>query len=542
MGDAVRSWVAGRIALSTIAEPPPVARGRLAWDLVVLCALAALFITAAALRREFLGDGVRHLSALWSGHPQIGEPRWLLFPSVAQLWIRLLSVNDPVKGAESVLRALVGLSVASGVLFLWSIRAWLRVDCGDESRRTAALLLAGSCAPSLILFTDIAEPQLAAAIAAAGLAYARVRREDTGHALRSLVCAVAAVAIAALIYQGVILAFGMLPLVVSRSISPRRVLLAGAVGIATVMATMIVPQVLTGTPATTAAKAVVVGEHNPLTRSMMAEQSPWKYLGAALLGPPQGIVALDNYSGLRALRSSLRATGSPLAAAAFANVILLLVGSGVTAFLFLNAVRHRQWGLIIAAAILLTLPVVRNQQYGYVKFYVLWPIPIALLALRCRARTVFTIALVVLAANSWVVGAQIRRGRDEYRHAIAAYASAAPSTCWLTSGWMPPFPYHWPGTVTPLLGTLATGNEVNAHPSALTVALHRCLCNSTSVWTDTTTRDIHVVRSIADHFGYTAIDLSAVVLDPADAAGTPMPAVLVYSPSAQQRACRFATP
>ena len=537
MGNAPRSRPARGNALSTVTPTPSPTRHHLAADQLVLLAIAALLILAGATRREFLGDGVRHLPAILSSM-QPGEPRWLLFPPFANVWVRVLSAVGVVGDVESTLRALVALSVASGILFLVALRAWLRSECGDDSPRAAALLLAGSCGPFLILFSDVAEPQVAAAIAAAGLAFARARRDDIQEGARAAYGAIAAIAIASLIYQGVILAFAMLPLVVStKTIARRRLVMASCVAVLVVVTAMIVTEIWKGTPAVAAAAAVVGGERNPLMRSMMAVVSPLKYVAAILAGPPQGIVALDNFGGLRALQSSLASGGR----SAIVHVGLLLVGWLVTGGLLVRGVRDRQWCVLAAAAVLLALPVIRNQQYAYVKFYVLWPIPVALLARRCHTRTIVAGAAIVLAANGSLVSEQIRRGRENYGHARAAFASATPSTCWFTSGWSPPFAYLWPGTATPVLGILGTGTEPDAQRAALTAALRRCFCDSEAVWTDTTARDAEVVRSVADHFGYSTVDLASVLIDANDVSGNPVPGLLVYSAPARDSACR-ATP
>ena len=537
MGAAARSWPGGRNPLSGVTTTPRARRAKtgLLRDGLVLIAIAALLVFAGAFRREFLGDGVRHLPAVLSDQIHAGEPRWLLFPPLASVWVRLLSVRGMSGGAEAALRALVVLSVGSGILFLFCIRTWLRCESADDARRAAALLLAGSCAPVLILFSDIAEPQVAAAIAAAGLAYARVWRDDERRAPIAMLCAVGAIAVASLIYQGTMLAVGMLPLVVSsQAVSHRRVLAATAAAVFVVVATMLAVQILSGTSALVAGGAVIKGEHNPLTRSMMASPSSWKYLAAAVAGPPQGIVALDSYSGLRALVSSA-ASGDHRAVA---NVSLLFLGLAVTGMLLVKGVRDRQWHVLAAAAIVLALPVIRNHQYAYVKFYMLWPIPVGLLAIRYRARVIFITAITVLAANGWLVGVQIREGRDRYRDARARYASATPSTCWLTSGWTPPFAYFWPGTSTPILGTLATGSDPETQRRALTVSLRQCFCESDKVWTDTTSQDADVVTSIARHFDYRDIELLSVLMDPREADGNSVPGVWVYTDSVRQQACR----
>ena len=509
-------------------------------DVFVLVGLGTILVIAAWSRHEFLGDGVRHLPAILSDHIQAGEPRWLLFPVLAHLWVRMLSAVGLVNGAESSLRAVLTLCVASGILFLGFLLIWLRTECKEATRRTAALLLAGSCAPFLLLFTDIAEPQIAAAVAAAGLAFARVHRDDPCRSPAAVMSAAGAIAFASLIYQGVILALGMLPLVATRQTLGRRSVAAAVVfAVVAPAAAMIAAQIAIGAAPRAAIAMTFNGESNPMTRTFMASSSPVKYVVAAVMGPPQGIVALENFAGLKALWRALTSSDSRAASSGALNVARLFLGFTITVLLLFRAVRDRRWRVLVAVAVLLALPVFRNQQYGYVKFYVLWPIPVALLAVHCRARTMLILATTVLVVNGWLVAHAIGQGRERLIAARTTYARATSSTCWLTSGWAPPFSYTWPGTTATILGTLATGHQPAVQADFLTRSLRRCLCESTAVWTDTTTRDAEVVTAIAQHFGYTSIDLASVLLDPSAAEGRPlMPGVLEYSERARIRACR----
>jgi hypothetical protein len=533
---------ARRFRLIASGPVPPAAgrRQRLPLDQLVFLALTGLVLSLSCLRREFLGDGVRHLPAILSDHLQFGEPRWLLFPAVANLWVHALSTIGLVTGAESALHALLALSAASGAVFLAAILVWLRRDCDDAGRRAAALVLAGSCAPILILFSDIAEPPLAAAIATASLAYARIHRDDPERARGAALSAVAMIAVASLIYQGTILAFGMLPLVVSGvTMRRRQFVIATVCAVLAVGIAMTGIQVSAGTSMASAVSTIARGEQNPLTRSLMGTRSLGKYAVAAVAGPPQAIVALDSYSGLPALRAALRSENGQIAALALQNLTCLMIGFLVTGILLFRATRDGEWKTLIAAAILLGLPILRNQQYGYVKFYVLWPIPVALLASRCSARITAVLASTVLAVNLWVVGGELRRGRENYRASREAYATATPATCWLTSGWTPPFAYLWPGTSTPILGILATGSRPEIQRRALTTSLRRCFCDSDRVWSDTTTRDARMIQWIASHFDYAANDvLSRVLIDSHAAARTPLPGIVEYDTQTRLRICQ----
>ena len=344
-----------------------------------------------------------------SARPQLGEPRWLLFPAVAWVWVRLLSVVGLAGGAEPALRSLLWMCVASGIAFLYGTRAWLLLECGSEARRASALLLAGSCAPVLILFSDIAEPQIAAAIVVCGLAYARARRDDPDRAQKAAVFAIAAIAFATLMYQGAILALGMLPLVVSSAPAvKRRAMMAAGVSVLVVFAVMIGTQVADGTTPRVAASTAFGGERNPLMRTFMARRSPAKYFVAMIAGPPQGIAALENFSGLPALVASLGSADGSMARLAALNASRLILGCVVVGILLVSGVRTARWPAIFALGVLLLLPVLRNQQYAYPKFFILWPVPVSLLAIRCLLGRLPSLPWRA-ASNAWLVVQDIRR-------------------------------------------------------------------------------------------------------------------------------------
>jgi hypothetical protein len=507
-------------------------------ELVVIGLLAAVLVAAAASRRDFIGDGVRHLPAALAGPLRFGEARWVMFPPLLFALLRPLAAAGLIDRVESAIQPVLWFTVACGLVFLASVDKWLRADCDDPARRAAALLLAGSCAPFLALFSDIAEVQAAATIAVAGLAYARAH-PDGG---RGAVVAITAIAAATLIYEGTILALGMLPLVATRqTLLRRRVLGALSIAVAIVPVVIIAAQAAGGMPLDLAVAAPLAGERNPLARSLMTQPSAAKFAVALLAGPPQGIVALKDFSGVPALWAGLRASDAVTTSLATANVLRLMLGLSVGALLFAGTVRRRDWRVILAGVVILVLPLFRNQQYAYVKFFALWPVPVALAALRCRARAIAVAASLVLLSNGWLLAEEIQRGRRLHAALGQAYAAATPTTCWMTSGWAPPMWYLWPGTTTPVLGILSTGSDPRAQAVVLTESLRSCFCDSTSVWTDTTAHDSSVVASLAGHFDYRDVDLATLLLAESTSRSEPPTGIYVYPEPARRQICGVVT-
>ena len=504
-------------------------------ELVVLGLLTAVLVVAAASRRDFIGDGVRHLPAALSGSLRFGEARWVMFPPLLFALLRPFAAVGLIDRVESAIQPVLWLSVGCGVFFIVRVDKWLRAECEDPARRAAALLLAGSCAPFLGLFSDIAEVQVAAAMAVAGLAYARAHPDGD----RGAIVAIAAVAAATLIYEGTILALGMLPLVAARqTLLHRHVLAALGTAGAIVIVVIISAQVAAGIPLDLAVAATITGERNPLARSFMTQPSVAKYAVALLAGPPQGIVALRDFSGVSALVTGVRSSDAGTIALFAANILRLVLGLAVAGLLLAATVRYRDWRVLFAAAVILILPLLRNQQYAYVKFFALWPVPVAVAALRCRARTITVMASLVLISNGWLLAEEIQRGRRLHATIERAYRAVTPTTCWMTSGWAPPMWYLWPGTTAPVLGVLATGSDPRAQATALTRSLRACFCDSTAVWTDTTAGDASVVASLADHFDYRVVDLTTLLLDEPAATTPALARIQTYPDAERQRICR----
>jgi hypothetical protein len=207
------------------------------------------------------------------------------------------------------------------------------------------------------------------------------------------------------------------------------------------------------------------------------------------------------------------------------------------------AVRHRDWRALVAMLSLAVLPVMRNQQYAYVKFYVLWPAVAALIATRYRARDVALAASILLAMNGWVLAEDVERGRRSYASITSAYRGASPSSCFMTAGWTPPFHYRWPGTTTGIIATLATGDDPVRQGYVLTQALHDCFCGASDVWTDATRESGPALGQVAAHFRYAPIDLTRLLANPTqDSRGLPtVPSLAVYSRAGQAEKCGLLT-
>src|SRR5258706_14501455 len=88
---------------------------------LVLGALVFILILTASARRDFLGDGLRHLPAALSSAPHLGEARWLLFPLLLFLLVKPLAALGLVTGGEAAIQPFLWVSVASGALFLFSL-------------------------------------------------------------------------------------------------------------------------------------------------------------------------------------------------------------------------------------------------------------------------------------------------------------------------------------------------------------------------------------------------------------------------------------
>ncbi len=226
---------------------------------------------------------------------------------------------------------------------------------------------------------------------------------------------------------------------------------------------------------------------------------------------------LPEFHGFREIIVGLR---SGLARREAASVALrLAVGALAVGGFVVAAARRRDFALLAAIGAVLVLPLVRHQQYGYVKYYILLPVIVAVAASRLPARVMVPLAVAIAVLNGSALFDKIRAGRQLYAARVRVYEHAGPSDCWLSTGWGPPIGFRWPGTVCAVLGKLAGGsaNDVNqvisqAHAN-LTACLRQCFCEARSVYTDDMTeRGLVSLGEVTRQFQYSDLNLADFVL------------------------------
>ena len=482
-------------------------------ETLVLAAFSLLLVVVAACRQEFIGDGVRHLQgAIESDAPQFGAPRWLLFPALAWLLIHPLAALGVVTGIEPAIQVILALCVLSGIAYVWGLDVWLRAEGCPPQARAAALMMAGSTTPFLVLYSDIAEVQFPAAIVVLALAGCRARFAPDRGGDGTVLVTVAAIALAALLYQGLVLALLFIPLVAPLATLRRKNVLVAAAAIALLVpATMILSRLSAGDGVDTAGLTTFRGERGELVRASLASPTPMKWAAALVAGPPQAVVGLWRFQGLPSIARGVLAHDRD----AVTNALRLAVGMGLVVLLGWGVVRTRDWRLVLATLGVVALPVIRNQQYTYSKYYVLFPVVLALASLKLRPKYVAMAAAVTLALNSQLVARQVVEGRARSFDVQQAYRAATSDDCFFTSDWGAPFWHRWPGSSAALISIL-WANDGATKDDRVTPALRDCFCRSGRVWTDTTAAATDEVTRLTEYFGATAASVKEFLYRPGD--------------------------
>jgi hypothetical protein len=515
-------------------------------DWLVIAGWAAVAVVIVLLRVDFTPDGVRHLPhVLSSNHPPLGEPRWILFPTLLFILTKPLVAVGLVGSVEGIAHAFSLMIVGLATSYLVALRSILQSTGASEHGRAAALALAGVSAPLLELGTDILEPLSAAAIAVIGLGYA-AGQPDALDARRRILVAVTAIALGGLVYQGVIFAIGLLPLVVPlRELLRPRTALPAAMILAMVPVVMIGLLVVTGDSLAHAATRAALAEENPIYRGFLQRPGLEPYVVALVAGPPLGVLEVGEFFGFNRVLAQLSDPNAR--SAAIWILVHFLLGDVIVAALMFAAARARAWWVLVGFATLLVLPVlVRPHYYGYIKFYILFPVVLAVAAIHLPARLAGAMALIVALVNVPARVEGLIHERAFARVLTPVYEAAGTEACWVTSGWVPPLWMRWRGRICGILGTLAlgTGEDVDrllaTQHRKLTECLESCFCRSSEVLTDNMTSDARsVIQQQATTFRFDRIAIDDLLLRPGG--GEPLTPgdrpILRYRPDEQRQVC-----
>ena len=516
-------------------------------DWLVIAVWAAVAVVIVLLRLDFAPDGVRHLPhVLSSNHPALGEPRWILHPTLVFILTKPLVAVGLVGSVDGIAHAFSLMIVGLAIGYLVALRSILQAMGASEHSRAAALALAGVSAPLLELGTDILEPLSAAAIAVIGLGYAAAGRPDAPDARRRILVAVTAIALAGLIYQSVILAIGLLPLVVPlRELLRPRTAVPAAMILAMVPIIMIGLLLVSGDSLAHAATRAALGAENPLNRGFLRRPGLEPYVVALFAGPPRGVLEMGEFFGFNRVLAQLSDPNAR--GAAIWTLVLFLLGGVIVAALMFAAARARAWWVLVGFAALVVPPVLlQPQYYGYLKFYILFPVVLAVAAIYLPARVAGTIALIVALINVPARVEGLIQERAFARVVTPVYEAAGTQACWVTSGWAPPLWMRWRGQTCGILGTLllGTGEDANrllaTQHRALTECLEACFCRSSEVLTDNMTSDARsVVQQQATSFGFDRIAIDDLLLRPGEGESlTPGDRpILRYRPDRQRQVC-----
>jgi hypothetical protein len=519
-------------------------------DMLLILFLSCVMALLGAYRLDYAGDGLRHLGPiLGSSFPVLGEPRWVLFPAllfcVLKPFVLLGLIHTPAGAAQ----AFAIFNAVCGGLYLLCLRSWLQEM--NPARRAIILFLVAGTFTFLSLASNTIEPTAAALIAVAGLTGARSwpTLTDRGR----LTIAVAAIALASLVYQGLLFALFLLPATLPPTVYASRQGLIRIVAItALVPLTVIGLLTLAGDSPTNAARRFAQGEANPLSSRGYSQRSLKNLVGVAIVGPAY---ALNSIPGLRGLSGSLamlreRAT----VVNAVVGLLPWLVGAGALVATLVLLVLRSHYAVLVAFGGMMALPMIRMSQYAYVKYYALLPLLIVLAVVRLvpRSSHLALLGMLFFASNlgQYMVD---RAAMQTFRNRIVSelWPQLPREACFLTSGWGPPVP-DWQGPSLSLRQVLEGGNAPNldgllaANASLLRSSLKQIFCGCTVVVTDVFTRtNVTVLAQELQDFGLSSVSISALVVDDPEQArifAAPNVSVYRFSDQERQRACLAVSP
>jgi hypothetical protein len=488
-------------------------------DLLIIAAWAALICCTAALRVDFIGDGVRHLPhILAESRPLLGEPRWLLFPAFLFAIIKPLQMAGVVDSLDGAVRVFLALDVFAGVAYMLLIKHWLLIRSVPAPSRVAALLIAGMTVPMLRLSSDIVEVIIPATIALGGLVYLASRPLERVN--KGLWVAAAVIAFAALLYQGIILAVALVSYAIPRgaTIRIRTIILFCAILAVTPLVT-VTTIVASGTSPRTAIHLMLTGEENVFYRDRLASHRLpiWERPIAAIsLGAARSIIEIPDNRGFSGAMHLLSHRATFMEGAAEVGGCLLALA--VVAMGAVAVARRMDWRIALAFTGILTLPVLRG--YAYIKLYGLMPTVVALAAAGSAPAIVLGAGAIVGSFNVTYLARDIARERKLARDIAPLYENAGSSACWLTTAWGPPI-FGWQGWTCSMSQVLTDAHTeqvaamIDQNNAAMVNSFRRCFCDSSAVYTDDLTESSQEsVVALAKYYRFAGFDLTKLLWNP----------------------------
>jgi hypothetical protein len=259
-----------------------------------------------------------------------------------------------------------------------------------------------------------------------------------------------------------------------------------------------------------------------------------------------GNVAALHSQGMRALLAALRDPST--SHSAWGTVAILALGAVALGAIVWACVRRRDVALILALLGILALPVLRNQQSGYVKFFVLLPAFLSLGASYLRPGVAAALAFALALTNIGVFAREIVAGRADSGDVREFYATVPPNACFVTSGWNAPDGQAWKGLRCAALAKLFSDGSrpqmtveelVRDNAERYKACLADCFCNASEVLSDDMTQASRgQVAFVLDHFQVHDLSLDPLLLSAEGAKSSHTPAgMYVFPPDEQRRAC-----
>lgn len=270
-------------------------------DKLLLAGLLVTLMFIALSRLDFAGDGLRHLEhILESNRPLLGEPRWLLFPALLFAILKPFVAVGIIRSVAQAATAFCVFNVICGFLYLVFLRRWLSEL--SPARRAAVLLLAAGSLVFLSLSTDSVEPTAAVLIAIAGMTFARYRSGLSD--ISRVTVAAGSIALASLVYQGLLFGFFFLPATFPIPLLVRRQAIFRVVGMALVVPVVTIVILTAGGDAPrNAARRFFQGEANMAASRQYSKVSAKNIAGVMIVGPAYALQVFRTCVALAARRN-----------------------------------------------------------------------------------------------------------------------------------------------------------------------------------------------------------------------------------------------